>query len=72
MKNFGISVFDISTLDGALRISLGGVWFERKGLKDGRSLLAVEIEKTQVSCTPKVMGWSITLDIAFMRFMFER
>ena len=72
MKNFGISVFDISMLDGALRISLGGFWLERKGLKDGRSLLALELEKTQVSCTPKLMGWSITLDVAFMRFMFER
>ena len=72
MKNFGVSLFDISNLEGALRISLGGFWIERKGLKDDRSLLALEIEKTQVSCTPKVMGWSITLDVAFMRFMFKR
>ena len=72
MKNFGVSLFDISNLEGALRISLGGFWVERSGQKDGRSLLAVELEKTQVSCTPKVMGWSITLDVAFMRFLFER
>ena len=72
MKNFGISVFDITNLEGAIRVSLGGVWVERSGLKDGRSLLAIEIEKTQVSCTPKIMGWSITLDVAFMRFLFKR
>ena len=72
MKNFGFSLFDVTNLDGALRLSLGGVWVEQTGLKNGRSLFAIELEKTQVSCTPKVMGWSITLDVAFMRFMFER
>lgn len=61
MKNFGISVFDITNLEGAIRISLGGVWVERSGLKDGRSLLAIEVDKTH-----------ITVDLAFMRFMFER
>ena len=61
MKNFGISVFDITSLEGAIRVSLGGVWVERSGLKDGRSLLAIEVDKT-----------SITVDLAFMRFMFKR
>ena len=61
MKNFGISVFDITNLEGALRISLGGIWFEKTEIKDGRSLLAIEVDKT-----------SITVDALFMRFMFER
>ena len=60
MKNFGISVFDITNLEGAIRVSLGGVWVERSRLKDGRSLLAIEVNKT-----------SITVDALFMRFLFE-
>ena len=61
MKNFGVSLFDITNLDGALRISLGGIWIEQTGLQAGRSLLAIELDKT-----------SYTIDALFMRFMFER
>ena len=61
MKNFGVNIFDISNLDGALRISFGGFWLERKGVQSVRSLLAIEVDKT-----------SITVDALFMRFMFER
>jgi len=61
MKNFGISIFDITNLDGALRMSLCGIWIEQTGLKNGRSLLAIEADKT-----------SYTIDALFMRFMFEK
>ena len=61
MKNFGISILDITNLDGALRISLCGVWMEQTELKNGRSLLAVEADKT-----------GYTIDALFMRFMFEK
>ena len=61
MKNFGVSLLDITNLDGALRISLGGIWIEQTGLKNGRSLLAIEADKT-----------GYTIDALFMRFMLER
>ena len=61
MKNYGVSLLDITNLDGALRISLGGVWIEQTNLKNGRSLLAIEADKT-----------SYTIDALFMRFMLER
>ena len=61
MKNFGVSLLDITNLDGALRISLGGIWIEQTSLKNGRSLLAVEADKT-----------GYTIDALFMRFMFEK
>jgi hypothetical protein len=61
MKNFGISLFDITNLEGALRISLFGLWVEKTRLKDSRSLLAIEVDKTD-----------ITVDVAFMRFLFKR
>ena len=61
MKNFGVSLFDITNLDGALRISLGGIWIEQTGLKNGRSLLAVEMDKT-----------SYTFDVLFFRFVVDR
>ena len=60
MKNFGVSLLDITNLDGALRISLGGIWIEQTMLKNGRSLFAIEADKT-----------SYTIDAFFMRFMFE-
>ena len=61
MKNFGISVFDITNLEGAIRVSLGGVWVEQTGLKNGRSFLAVEVAKD-----------SIIVDALFMRWIFNR
>ena len=61
MKNFGVSLLDITNLDGALRISLGGIWVEQTKLQTGRSLLAIELDKT-----------SYTIDALFMRFIFER
>ena len=61
MKNFGFSVFDITNLEGAIRVSLGGVWVEQTGLKNGRSFLAVEVAKD-----------SIIVDALFMRWFFDR
>ena len=61
MKNFGVSLLDITNLDGALRISLGGIWIEQTMLKNGRSLFAIEADKT-----------SYRIDEGVMRFMFER
>ena len=61
MKTFGISVFDITNLEGAIRVSLGGVWVEQTGLKNGRSFLAVEVAKD-----------SIIVDALFMRWIFNR
>ena len=61
MKNFGFSVFDITNLEGAIRVSLGGVWVEQTGLKNGRSFLALEIDKTD-----------IIVDVAFMRWIFNK
>ena len=61
MKNFGISVFDITNLQGALRISLGGVWVEDTGFEYGRSLLSLELKAE-----------SVMLDAFFIRFVFKR
>ena len=61
MRNFGVSLFDITNLEGALRISLGGIWVEKTGLKNGRSVLAVEVAKD-----------SIIVDALFIRWIFNR
>lgn len=61
MRNFGVSLFDITNLEGALRISLGGIWVESTAIKNGRSVLAVEIAKGRVS-----------VDVLFFKFSCEK
>lgn len=56
MKNFGVSLLDITNLDGALRISLGGIWIEQTVLKTGRSLLAIEAERTKIQSDPDLIA----------------
>ena len=60
MRNFGASLFDITSLEGALRISVGGIWVESTAIKNGRSVLAVEVAKDRVS-----------VDVLFFKFRFE-
>ena len=61
MKNCGISILDITDKDGALRLSVFGIWSENSTyFEHGRSLLA--IEKSQQE---------ITIDLCFMRFSVD-
>ena len=58
MKNCGISILDLTDKDGAIRLSVLGIWSENSTyFEHGRSLFA--IEKSQQK---------ITIDLCFFRF----
>ena len=62
MKDFGVSVLDVTNLNGAFKASLGGIWVkEVKWLDEGRSVFAVEVSAKD-----------ITVDAVFMRFVYDR
>jgi len=61
MKNCGISILDLTDKDGALRLSVFGIWSENSTyFHYGRSLLAIEKSKRE-----------ITIDLCFLRFSFN-
>ena len=61
MNNCGVSILDITDKDGALRLSIFGIWSENSPyFEHGRSLFA--IEKSQQK---------ITIDLCFIRFCVD-
>ena len=58
MKNWGVSLLDVTDSDGVLRLSFIGIWSEKSTeFKNGRSVLAIEVAKD-----------SLTVDAMFFKF----